>query len=407
MTVVASQTVSKTEARRGWLSWAAFLGMSWTWCIGMFLPVILIRDYGISGWIVFAVPNVLGAAAMGWVIRSRQGSEAIARTHRLAATLFSGVTIAFHLFFVISVIAPLAQSVLPRQGDNISTSEAIDLAAGGMLVASVLLYIYLTRRPDADRTLSWIVLAISLAAIACTLPDLLGPSLGTSHMTPLEGSSMSDLIWLAPVCVFGFLCCPYLDLTFHRAYQSSESSRASFGVGFVGLFLPMIVFTLLYARAMSGGLMTQWIAAFLYIHLAVQSAFTVAVHARELQRNARAAVFVAGILTIGSVLAFWGIRLMPFQSPLRIGEVVYRSFMGFYGLVFPAYVWLVMLPGRGRASPNPWRLIVYALAVLVALPMFAQGFLLQHTVWLAPGLVVVLVARLFIRSPKPSQDTMG
>ena len=27
-------------------SWAIYLGMSWTWCIGMFLPVLLIRDFG-------------------------------------------------------------------------------------------------------------------------------------------------------------------------------------------------------------------------------------------------------------------------------------------------------------------------------------------------------------------------
>src|SRR3954471_24793497 len=51
------------------LNWAAFLGASWTWCIGMFLPVLLIRDYGPSMWWAFAVPNVIGAAAMGWILR--------------------------------------------------------------------------------------------------------------------------------------------------------------------------------------------------------------------------------------------------------------------------------------------------------------------------------------------------
>src|SRR6266404_3216610 len=51
-----------------WLGWAVFLAVSWTWCIGMFLPVLLVRDYGLWGWIVFAVPNMIGAAAMGWVM---------------------------------------------------------------------------------------------------------------------------------------------------------------------------------------------------------------------------------------------------------------------------------------------------------------------------------------------------
>jgi hypothetical protein len=48
------------------LGWANYLGMSWTWCIGMFLPVLLVRDYGIGAWWIFAIPNVVGAAAMGW-----------------------------------------------------------------------------------------------------------------------------------------------------------------------------------------------------------------------------------------------------------------------------------------------------------------------------------------------------
>ncbi|MBV8780683.1 MAG: hypothetical protein JO353_04735, partial [Phycisphaerae bacterium] len=51
-----------------WLGWAIFLGVSWTWCIGMYLPVLLVRDYGFWGWVVFAIPNVVGAAAMGWTI---------------------------------------------------------------------------------------------------------------------------------------------------------------------------------------------------------------------------------------------------------------------------------------------------------------------------------------------------
>src|SRR4051812_22981962 len=42
--------------------WAIFLGVSWTWVIGMFLPVLLVRDYGLLGWVVFAIPNVIGAA---------------------------------------------------------------------------------------------------------------------------------------------------------------------------------------------------------------------------------------------------------------------------------------------------------------------------------------------------------
>ena len=31
----------------------------------MFLPILLIRDFGPAAWFVFAIPNVVGAAVMG------------------------------------------------------------------------------------------------------------------------------------------------------------------------------------------------------------------------------------------------------------------------------------------------------------------------------------------------------
>src|SRR5437762_393098 len=82
-----------------WLGWAVYLGMSWTWCIGMFLPVLLVREFGVWGWVVFAIPNVIGAAAMGWII-SRERSHQIVQQHRAAVEAFSVITIAFQLFFL-------------------------------------------------------------------------------------------------------------------------------------------------------------------------------------------------------------------------------------------------------------------------------------------------------------------
>src|SRR5438552_18566223 len=83
------------------LLWSVFLACSWTWCNGMFLPVLLVRDYGVWGWIVFAIPNFLGAAAMGWVIRSREQSQKITATHKHAMIVFSFVTAAFQWFFAL------------------------------------------------------------------------------------------------------------------------------------------------------------------------------------------------------------------------------------------------------------------------------------------------------------------
>src|SRR4029079_12438831 len=91
-----------------WLLWAVYLAMSWTWCIGMFLPVLLVRDYGVWGWIVFAVPNVVGAAAVGWLYRCRDGLP-VTEAHARVISLFSLVTAGFQIFFacwVIDIIFP-------------------------------------------------------------------------------------------------------------------------------------------------------------------------------------------------------------------------------------------------------------------------------------------------------------
>ncbi len=86
------------------IPWAVFLAASWTWCIGMFLPVLLVRDYGIRGFLIFAIPNMIGAAAMGAVLRDREARRRIVRAHGGACVAFSTVTLLFHAFFVAWVV---------------------------------------------------------------------------------------------------------------------------------------------------------------------------------------------------------------------------------------------------------------------------------------------------------------
>src|SRR5438874_1635576 len=100
------------EAPRGWrnhwLLWAIYLAMSWTWCIGMFLPVLLVRDFGVWGWVAFAIPNVLGAAAVGWIYRSGEQSRQTLQSHAMAVTAFSVVTATFQIFFAMWAFHQLA-----------------------------------------------------------------------------------------------------------------------------------------------------------------------------------------------------------------------------------------------------------------------------------------------------------
>ena len=64
----------------------------------MWLPVILLRDLGPWSFVVFALPNVIGAAAMGWVIPTADAAERLAREHAGACRLFSVVTYLFQCF---------------------------------------------------------------------------------------------------------------------------------------------------------------------------------------------------------------------------------------------------------------------------------------------------------------------
>ncbi len=66
----------------------------------MFLPIILLRDFGWPGFLVFAVPNVLGCAAFGYVLRDAGRRADLLRRHERAAVLFSATTIAYHMFFM-------------------------------------------------------------------------------------------------------------------------------------------------------------------------------------------------------------------------------------------------------------------------------------------------------------------
>jgi hypothetical protein len=79
------------------------------------------------------------------------------------------------------------------------------------------------------------------------------------------------------------------------------------------------------------------------------------------------------------------------------GETVYRVFMGFYGLVFPAYVWVCVVPNDGL-RPTGRHLLVFALSVLCSLPMYWIGFVEGRVVWLVPGVAVILIAGIAVRS---------
>jgi len=373
--------------------WAAFLACSWTWCIGMFLPILLYRDFGIWGFFVFAAPNVVGAAALGWVVRSREAAVRLLETHRRAIGLFSAVTIAFHIYWLAWI------------GSWMPTALGLDRAViavplGLTLLLLLSLNILSLRSLVAAAVPLWLVSAVIIGTIFGS-----GSGSGPTPVSPDE----VGLLWLMPVTIFGFALCPYLDGTFltARAAMSDRNAKAAFGLGFGLLFLAMIVGSIVYAplleSSLGGTVAAQWVGTILLVHLLFQAVFTMTVH-RRLSPLAALPPTVLWVLLLGAAFAAVLATRLSSHAGLSAGEIGYRAFLAFYGLVFPAYVWLVMIPGRGRPADPRVVLRVWAGAVGIALPMFWMGFIERQEFWLAPGLLVVLLARLLVRRPATSSS---
>ena len=378
------------------LAWAVYLGASWTWCIGMFLPVLLIRDYGIWGFVVFAVPNVVGAAAMAWVLPNAEASRAFVARHRVACSCFSAATLFFHGYFLGWIVQAALNNFSPL----------INLSV--LLVPLAFLVIAYSRRGRH-----------ALALISFSISTLLAWLLWHTSVIPRPAAppqAGADLMGIAAVCGFGLLLCPYLDLTFHEARQGTTAAggRAAFGIGFAVFFFSMILFTFAY----SGWLMPprkelpQFLITALSIHFLVQSALKFALHTHQIGFS-----WLKSLIVIGVLLALWlggragaqpeiwpanihadWIRNSWYFSALQNGEFGYRCFMSLYGLFFPAYVWICIFRRRDLK-----RWLTY---VLIAAPMYWMGFIEGCTIYLLPAVGILLLAGIWPREAKLAAATV-
>lgn len=368
--------------------WAFFLGASWTWCIGMFFPVLLIREFGLWGWIVFALPNVIGSAIAGSVMRSADRSRKLLSQHTPATLLFSVVTIAFHVFFVGWKLRPLI---------GIGPATAVFLLAG-------LLYAIGGNRRDL--LIAAIAIGLSLVAMGIALTQPLENGTMFSRADPSPG-----LIALAPVCLIGFFLCPYLDLTYHRARQHTEPAAGAraFQFGFFGPFFLMILFTLLYATWLDHGSPNRVLQWAIGGHMVVQIALTLAFHLRSAidataqQHKSLRALLPAGML-IGLGLALLTVRF-PVLASHDVGETIYLCFMGAYGALFPAYVLQCMIPAAQKTPVAPdraaWGRVILVTALVF--PCYWLGLIEHRTWWLLVGALILLISRKILSAKSASR----
>lgn len=358
------------------LGWGFYLAVSWTWVIGMILPALMLRDFGWWGLAVFLVPNAIGAALMGTLLRDAEAAKRLRLRHKDAIGLFSIVTIAFHIF-VVGVIA-FASAGWPSKSGQLM-----------LLILAIIPMAYIARSRHT------ILIAVGVWLVSVILAVLYWSRGGAGSLLagPAYSTDLSrDLLMLTPVVVFGFALCPYLDATFLRARM--ETSRAggklAFAFGFLGPFVVMIGFTALYSSAIATGNEIGW--RLVGIHLALQSTFTIGVHTREGFNKPQWLIW-SYVLAIAAGVLVWFLPTgpIPWADDMLAWEVVYRLFMSAYGLFFPAYVLFAVVPDAMKMGPMPKAgRAVTAVTIAAVLPLYTLGFIARQEQWLPLALGLVL-----------------
>lgn len=371
---------------------AVALACSWCWVIGMVFPLFMIMDFGWLGWVVFVVPNVIGAASVGFVLRSRAHAEGFLETHRHAIRAFSWVTIAFHGF----VIAWLGMSLgvfgalerfIPTQ---VAQIMVFTLLPGALVMLAAWRF---SRRPTirAIAGSGWVVL---FASALCFPLAQLTTSVDALAMPPSVGDFPRWMVLFALTGTsLGFLTCPFLDVTFLRVRaELDEPSRArpAFVIAFGLPFLALVAMTAFYATGFNGW---SFNSDYIVAHIAFQSAFTVGFHAWALRRMPRTSP--AGARS--SWYAFWiGVAgamawLFVLWARPRLG---YEVIISAYVLPFPAYVWIVCVWAK---RPTRRSMAAWGITCVAAAPLFTMGYLMAYWALVPAGVAVVLAGPLLLR----------
>ncbi len=407
-------TPSKTPSTfQQTIVWGTFLATSWTWVIGMVLPVLLCGIFNFWGWLAFAIPNIIGAGAVGYFSygRTLEEKEAFIRKHLLMLTVFSIVTVLFQLFVISWLITRLV--------------GPLALLMYVLLVSMFMRLGARDRRSDLLVTMGVFVLSLAGLVYFCMETT---PSWMEADFFQLSLVQAKNLLWLSLALSLGFLACPFMDMTLLRARNEmgEKASRWAFGVGFGVFFLAMIVFTLAYAKGMEflpAGVLprARQVFAVVALHIILQGAATTALHLGELRRRpllpgagmwVALAIGAVGMLVLAGLgrevelqasaedavlVTRWTLHSLGAAIPsfegLDQGEVVYRGFLAFYAFLFPSYAWTCMFNASADASSERVSMTRMGVALTLgaaASGIAAVGFFSNEFFWVFPGVVLIL-----------------
>lgn len=364
------------------IGWGLFGASAWVWCIGMYLPVLLLQWYGWSGFLIISIPNVIGAAAVGLLLGRGSTSRLFCQRHERTIRWFIVATIGFHMLF----LAMVGRWLLP-DSTNLPFQNVLLLPITAWMLAWMIALLPRQLWP----VLGSIVWIGAVALLWSRMPDAYDGLGWTGTRPPI------NVLWYAPVFTFGLLLCPWLDGPFHRMMQASNSRWSFIVLG--PAFGLMLFVTASYWRLEPDTLLLP-----VFVYLVVQCVFTMAANFRELSPGG-----VAGGRTGFILLLPLLVPLLPWLSAKLdvvswVGALdAYLRYLVLYGMVFPAIVLYY-------CTPRPWprsagRTTCFIVLLLICAVLGEAGLINGHT-WGHPSLAalaigLLLAARWAWPGPRP------
>ena len=358
------------------------------WCIGLFYPVLLYRDFGFVSWPLFAIPNICGAAFVPWLIKDAKSSEDFIRRHYFASQCFSFVTIVFQFYFMVWAFF------------SFGPTRSVILIS---IFICIFLVVTVRKRIFTASFVSFIFSLFALLAISKFGNE-------TIFTIPREtDAGIKELSGLLPVFLIGFFFCPYLDLTFHRVIKECHGSqtRLIFAIAFVVLFFSLLLLGIQYFPMAYHTFLGdnhppyKFVQLAFYSYVIIQTGFTLIIHTHELSKQ-KPPRFIWNLLALILICSFIYTIFAKSEVVLvgksrHLREILYICILSFYGLIAPLYIWIFAILSRheqksSKAFFPQW--IILFIVTLAVLPLYFVGFFGNLTMipYVLPiGVVLALV----------------
>lgn len=380
------------------LLWGNSVALAWMWGLGLFFSVQISFMFGMTGLIMFAIPNALGLALFGWFTqiiakKNQGGNESL-------ALFFDKFSKPFRLIFYIYQIVALSLTVFALVKYLFLPLFAPTQMGSGIMLAlsmTTVVFVLLTlgclfgeefgiRKIKFGHTLLGALLVLCVATI---LLNLSPASIGTGIRG--MGSSYDytfDRFWgYAIPLVVGLLVGPWLDLQhWQRAIQihrEKTSIRLSYLFG-GSIFFLMILFHGMLAMWVMGQASEGFtprlssLDGFYYAHDLVTQYFTRAFDGNSI-----------------TPIAYFGFLCVCVLTTLDSGYVSLKWFLG-KNVDKSDNMLLSIIPKQIVSSPIP---TFFLIAVISLIGYFAEFELEYYMVFFASffvGYAALAIARCFV-----------